>query len=68
MTRQLSFGGPARPTGGPCRNLPCSCGSGKKFKKCCWNNFNALGVEDTTEYSEAYAKDIAKQYYKLTRG
>lgn len=21
----------------PERNKPCACGSGKKFKKCCWN-------------------------------
>ena len=21
------------------RNQPCVCGSGKKFKKCCWANF-----------------------------
>lgn len=21
------------------RNQPCVCGSGKKFKKCCWNKF-----------------------------
>ena len=21
------------------RNKPCVCGSGKKFKRCCWNNY-----------------------------
>jgi uncharacterized protein YecA (UPF0149 family) len=21
------------------RNKPCLCGSGKKFKKCCWSNY-----------------------------
>lgn len=21
------------------RNQPCVCGSGKKFKKCCWGNY-----------------------------
>jgi uncharacterized protein YecA (UPF0149 family) len=21
------------------RNKPCLCGSGKKFKKCCWGNY-----------------------------
>lgn len=21
------------------KNKPCICGSGKKFKKCCWNNY-----------------------------
>lgn len=25
---------PVAPEGG--RNKPCQCGSGKKFKKCCW--------------------------------
>lgn len=25
----------ARATEGPERNAPCSCGSGKKYKKCC---------------------------------
>lgn len=24
------------------RNKPCGCGSGKKFKKCCWNKFNGV--------------------------
>jgi len=23
------------------RNQPCICGSGKKFKKCCWNKYAA---------------------------
>ena len=22
------------------RNKPCVCGSGKKFKRCCWNKFS----------------------------
>lgn len=22
------------------RNQPCVCGSGRKFKKCCWNNYS----------------------------
>lgn len=22
------------------RNKPCICGSGKKFKKCCWSKYN----------------------------
>ena len=22
------------------RNKPCPCGSGKKFKKCCWGNYS----------------------------
>lgn len=22
------------------RNQPCPCGSGKKFKKCCWNKYS----------------------------
>lgn len=24
---------------GAMRNAPCVCGSGKKFKKCCWDNY-----------------------------
>ena len=24
------------------RNKPCGCGSGKKFKRCCWNKFNGV--------------------------
>ena len=24
---------------GHMRNLPCECGSGKKFKKCCWDKY-----------------------------
>ncbi len=26
------------------RNKPCGCGSGKKFKKCCWNKFNEVSL------------------------
>ena len=26
------------------RNKPCPCGSGKKFKKCCWNKFNEVSL------------------------
>ena len=26
------------------RNKPCGCGSGKKFKKCCWNKFNVVSL------------------------
>lgn len=66
MVKQLEFGGPARPTGGPCRNLPCSCLSGKKFKNCCWDKFNTLGIEDETEHSRKYAKEITKQYYRVS--
>jgi len=22
------------------RNVPCLCGSGKKYKKCCWSKYN----------------------------
>jgi uncharacterized protein YchJ len=29
----------------PGRNDPCPCGSGKKFKKCCWNE----GKADTAQ-------------------
>ena len=28
------------------RNDPCPCGSGKKFKKCCWEDYNAPIVID----------------------
>ncbi len=26
------------------RNKPCPCGSGKKFKKCCWSKFNEVSL------------------------
>ena len=28
------------------RNQPCICGSGKKFKKCCWSFFNTVTGEE----------------------
>jgi len=27
------------------RNKPCPCGSGKKFKSCCWNKFSPKAVQ-----------------------
>lgn len=27
------------------RNLPCPCGSGRKFKKCCFNNIDPVTIE-----------------------
>ena len=39
-------------TGGSMRNKPCVCGSGRKFKLCCWAEFNTttqltvLGLRD----------------------
>ena len=27
------------------RNDPCPCGSGKKYKKCCWQKDNAAGMQ-----------------------
>lgn len=33
------------------RNRPCSCGSNKKFKKCCWNP-NDLAARITKQREE----------------
>ena len=47
------------------RNKPCSCGSGKKYKRCCW---------DINQFPEAKAQDIAHARYleqraaRLARG
>jgi len=27
------------------RNKSCECGSGKKFKKCCWSSFARKGIK-----------------------
>ena len=32
------------------RNEPCHCGSGKKFKKCCWNEVKSLAEDYVKEY------------------
>lgn len=34
---RVSFGSPWRSERAPAPNSKCPCGSGKKFKKCCWN-------------------------------
>lgn len=36
------------------RNEPCMCGSGKKFKKCCYDKFSgAKRIMDTIEYNKS---------------
>ena len=35
LTAQLDKGSTVNPDKTPARNEPCSCGSGKKYKKCC---------------------------------
>ena len=54
IRESCSFGeGPVDTTGEPhvlfvrknsMRNKPCGCGSGKKFKKCCWSKFNGVSL------------------------
>lgn len=39
------------------RNDPCSCGSGKKFKKCCLLKQEELEKVSNLEWEEWFAKD-----------
>lgn len=43
----------------PGRNDPCPCGSGRKYKKCCWHNDNDTGQNPTQEIREDL-QDILK--------
>ncbi len=38
------------------RNHPCVCGSGKKFKKCCWDKFSGTGGCDMPEQTNRMFK------------
>ena len=47
----------AQPTA-PGRNDVCLCGSGKKYKKCCWNTYRKFGRTGALRYCSCV--DIAK--------
>ena len=50
------------------RNKPCVCGSGKKFKRCCWEKHN-VSETLTTKAWGFYMKDlryIGMQNFKKT--
>lgn len=40
----------------PGRNEPCFCGSGKKFKKCCWVKIDGLQTRRMVEATEKFSK------------
>ncbi len=47
------------------RNKPCSCGSGRKYKKCCWDIHRVVAnqvIEDG--HSESYSLKNGKKQNK----
>ncbi|MFT7032752.1 MAG: hypothetical protein ACJA2S_001253 [Cyclobacteriaceae bacterium] len=46
------------------RNDPCPCGSGKKFKKCCWGNENIEIVEQRKWEEERNIESLWKEEYE----
>ncbi len=45
------------------KNKPCPCGSGKKFKTCCWSKFSPNNLQ--TKVSEIAAEIIDSEQTKL---
>ena len=48
----------------PGRNDPCSCGSGKKYKKCCWLTDRAQAIE--TREETARIRQMARSYEPMS--
>jgi len=42
------------------RNDPCPCGSGKKYKKCCINNYVNEPIDKEYSYSDDFIKRNSK--------
>lgn len=38
------------------RNFPCFCGSGKKFKFCCWSKEHEFPKLETSEFKKVFKK------------
>lgn len=48
------------------RNNPCTCGSGKKYKKCCLGKEPSVEVEHIKDYSESFEEQkIWLKYYPI---
>src|SRR5665213_2737687 len=45
------------------RNQPCPCGSGKKFKKCCWD-LSDEEIESKRQANESQVGDFMADYMK----
>jgi len=43
------------------RNDPCPCGSGKKYKKCCWASDEAARVQEAASRTEALEAEQGAQ-------
>jgi len=53
----------------PGRNEPCICGSGKKFKHCCWNLYNVTqeAREDIIKELEKKKTNLIKEMYERAK-
>lgn len=51
------------------RNMPCYCGSGLKYKHCCWSKHNSFPELESKHFKREHKKSVAwvaKKYKEMT--